>query len=138
MEPKMKGKSVTSSKVKIFQNPFCLMLEIINKNYHKKIFFGYHDALKIYWDQSYVVKSPVSRLQRVSAKSPLAPSSQDLLGLFDINFGSSLFHLSFVFTQVFSSLKIVRFHTLLWIINILTLSLVNLDIYLYTFFRFIL
>ena len=126
MEPKVMGKSVTSSKVKNFRNPFCLMLEIINKNYHKKIFFGYHDALKIYWDQSYVVKSPVSRLQRVSAKSP------------DINFGSSLFHLSFVFTQVFSSLKIVRFHTLLWIINILTLSLVNLDIYLYTFFRFIL
>ena len=28
----------------------------------------------------YVVKSPVFRLQRGSAKSPLAPSSQDLLG----------------------------------------------------------
>ena len=48
MEPKVKGKSVTSSKVKIFQNPFCFKLEIINKNYHKKYFFGYHDALKIY------------------------------------------------------------------------------------------
>ena len=35
------------SEVKIFQNPFCHILEIINKNYHKKIFFGYHNALKI-------------------------------------------------------------------------------------------
>ena len=38
------------SEVKIFQNPFCRILEIINKNYNyrKKIFFGSHDALKIY------------------------------------------------------------------------------------------
>ena len=36
------------SKLKIYQNPFCFKLEIINKNYHKKFFFGYHDALKIY------------------------------------------------------------------------------------------
>ena len=48
MELKENGKFVTSSKVKNFQNPFCLILEIINKNYHKKLFFAYHDALKIY------------------------------------------------------------------------------------------
>ena len=30
MELKVKGKSVTSSKVKKFQNPFCFKLEIIN------------------------------------------------------------------------------------------------------------
>ena len=38
----------TSSKVKFFQNPFCHILETLDKNYHKKYFFGYHDALKIY------------------------------------------------------------------------------------------
>ena len=48
MELKIKGKSVISTKVKNFQNPYCFKLEIINKNYHKKYFFGYHDALKIY------------------------------------------------------------------------------------------
>ena len=34
------------SKVKIFQNPSCYILETINETYDKK-FFGYHDALKI-------------------------------------------------------------------------------------------
>ena len=28
--------------------PFCYVLEKINKNYDRKYFFGYHDALKIY------------------------------------------------------------------------------------------
>ena len=36
MEPKVKGKFVKRK------------MEIINKNYHEEIFFGYHDALKIY------------------------------------------------------------------------------------------
>ena len=37
------------SKVENFQNPFCFKLEIINQNYYiQKLFFGYHDALKIY------------------------------------------------------------------------------------------
>ena len=44
----MNGKFVTSSKVTFFQNPFCHILDIINKNYHKIKNFGYHDALKIY------------------------------------------------------------------------------------------
>ena len=62
MELKVKGKSVTSSKVKNFQNHFCFKLEIINKNYHKKCFLAiikelyvqsfslpsYHGAIKIY------------------------------------------------------------------------------------------
>ena len=48
MELKVNGNFVTSSKVKICQNPFCDILEIIDRNYHKKYFFGYHDALKIY------------------------------------------------------------------------------------------
>ena len=48
MELKVKGKFVTSSKVKKFQNPSCHILEKINENYDKKYFFGYHDALKIY------------------------------------------------------------------------------------------
>ena len=48
MELKVKGKSVTSSTGKIFQNPVCFELEMINKNYPKKYFFGYHDALEIY------------------------------------------------------------------------------------------
>ena len=47
MEIKVKGKSVTSSKVKIFQNPSCYILEKIHENYYK-IFFGYHVALKMY------------------------------------------------------------------------------------------
>jgi hypothetical protein len=47
MELKVKGKFVTSSKVKICQNPSCYILKKINENYNKK-FFGYHDALKIY------------------------------------------------------------------------------------------
>ena len=48
MELKVKGKFVTSSKVKNFQNPSCHILEKINENYDKKLIFGYHDALKIY------------------------------------------------------------------------------------------
>ena len=36
------------SKVKFFQNPSCHILEKINKNYDKKLIFGYCDALKIY------------------------------------------------------------------------------------------
>ena len=48
MELKVKGKFVTSSKVKKFQNPSCHILEKINENYDKKLIFGYHDALKIY------------------------------------------------------------------------------------------
>jgi hypothetical protein len=48
MELKVRGKFVTTSKVKIFQNPSCPILEKINENYDKKYFFGYHEALKIY------------------------------------------------------------------------------------------
>ena len=53
MELKVKGKSVTSSKVKKFQNPFCFKLEIINKNYHYGAICSfslpsYHGAIKIY------------------------------------------------------------------------------------------
>ena len=40
------GKFLITSKVKNFQNPFCHILEIINKDYQKNV-FGYHDALKI-------------------------------------------------------------------------------------------
>ena len=46
MELKVKGKFVTSSKVKIFQNPSCQILEKMDENYEKKK-IGYHDALKI-------------------------------------------------------------------------------------------
>ena len=46
MELKVKGKFVTSSKVKFFQNLSCYTLEKINEN-HDRIYFGYHDALKI-------------------------------------------------------------------------------------------
>jgi hypothetical protein len=48
MELKVKGKFVTTSKVKFFQNPSCPILEKINENYDKKYFFGCHEALKIY------------------------------------------------------------------------------------------
>ena len=48
MELKVKGKFVTSAKVKIFQNPSRHILGKINENYDKKSIFGYHDALKIY------------------------------------------------------------------------------------------
>ena len=75
MELQVNGKFVPFSKVKFFQNPFCILsdchksdeiyyvlnafgldkkktfcniLEIINRNYHKNYFFGYHDALEIY------------------------------------------------------------------------------------------
>ena len=48
MELKVKGKFVTSSKVKFFQNPSRHILEKINENYHKKYFFGYHDALEMH------------------------------------------------------------------------------------------
>jgi hypothetical protein len=36
MELKVKGKFVTTSKVKIFQNSSCPILEKINENYDKK------------------------------------------------------------------------------------------------------
>ena len=42
MELKVKGKFVTSSKVKSFLNPSCHILEIINENYNKELIFGYH------------------------------------------------------------------------------------------------
>ena len=48
MELKVKGKFVTTSKVKNFQKLSCPILEKINENYDKKYFFGYHGALKIY------------------------------------------------------------------------------------------
>jgi hypothetical protein len=48
MELMVKGKFVTTSKVKNFQNPFYPILEKINENYDKKYFFGYHESLKIY------------------------------------------------------------------------------------------
>ena len=48
MELKVKGKFVTTSKMKFFQKPSCPILEKINENYDKKQFFGYHEALKIY------------------------------------------------------------------------------------------
>jgi hypothetical protein len=48
MELKVKGKFVTTSKVKHFQKLSCPILEKINENYDKKYFFGYHVALKIY------------------------------------------------------------------------------------------
>ena len=47
MEPKVKGKFETSTKVRAFQNPPCYILEKLNKSYDKKQIFGYHDALKI-------------------------------------------------------------------------------------------
>ena len=47
MEDKVKGKFVTTSKVKNFQNPSCHILEKIHENYDKK-YFGYHEAFKIY------------------------------------------------------------------------------------------
>ena len=48
MELKVKGKFVTTSKVKNFQNPSCHWSQKINENYDKKFFFGYYEALKIY------------------------------------------------------------------------------------------
>ena len=38
MELKVKGKFVTTSKMKKIQNPSCPILEKINENYDKKIF----------------------------------------------------------------------------------------------------
>ena len=46
MELKVNGKFVTSSKVKKFQNPFCHILEMINKTYVLQKYL--HDAFKIY------------------------------------------------------------------------------------------
>ena len=46
IELKIKGKFVTSSKVKNFQNPSSYILERINENYDE-IYIGYHNALKI-------------------------------------------------------------------------------------------
>ena len=48
MELKVTGKFVTSSKMKIFQNPSCHILGKIDENYDEKLIFGYHDASKIY------------------------------------------------------------------------------------------
>jgi hypothetical protein len=48
LELKVKGKIVTSSKVKNFQNPSHHILEKTNKNYDKKQIFGYHDELMIF------------------------------------------------------------------------------------------
>jgi hypothetical protein len=69
MELRVKGKFVTSSKVKKFQNPSCHIFEKINENYDKKYIVGYHAALKIYGEPKlctycYVVKSPVFCHQR--------------------------------------------------------------------------
>ena len=47
-EGQFSEKSEIFSKVKIFQNPSCPILEKITENYDKKYFFGYHDAFKIY------------------------------------------------------------------------------------------
>jgi hypothetical protein len=61
MELKVKGKFVTSSKVKNLQNPSCPILEKINENYDKKI-FGYRDALELWGTKvmyCYVIKSPL-------------------------------------------------------------------------------
>jgi hypothetical protein len=40
MELKVKGKFVTSSKVKNFHNPSCYILEKINENYDKNKFLA--------------------------------------------------------------------------------------------------
>ena len=84
MELKIKGKIVTSLKVKISKNPSHHILKKTNKNYDKRQIFGYHDASKIYGAPKlctcYVVKPLDSRFQRGSAKSPLAPSVLNLYG----------------------------------------------------------
>ena len=43
----LKGKFVTTSKVKIVQNPSCHMLEKIIENNDTKSFFGYHELSSI-------------------------------------------------------------------------------------------
>ena len=48
MEPMVKGKLETSSKVKKTKILSVKRIGIINRNYHKKQIFGYHDASKIY------------------------------------------------------------------------------------------
>ena len=48
MKPMVKGKLETSSKVKKIKILSVKRIGIINRNYHKKQIFGYHDALKIY------------------------------------------------------------------------------------------
>ena len=48
MELRVKGKFVTSSKVKNFKFLPVSYFDKINENDGKKIFFGYHDELKIY------------------------------------------------------------------------------------------
>ena len=48
MELKLKGKFVTTSRVKNFQKLSCPILEKMNENHDKKLFFGYHEELKIY------------------------------------------------------------------------------------------
>ena len=70
-----------SSKWKKFQNPSCYILGEIKQNYDKK-FFWLSWCIKELWGTKvmycYVVKWRVFRLQRGSAKTPFAPSSQDL------------------------------------------------------------
>ena len=53
MELKVKGKFVTFSKVKTFQNPSCDILENKNENYDEN-FFGYNDTLKISWGKKVI------------------------------------------------------------------------------------
>ena len=47
--------------------PFSYILEKINKNYDRKKLFEYHDALKIYRDQSYVLLSTETALSNPPA-----------------------------------------------------------------------
>ena len=52
MEPKVKGKFVTSSKVKFFQNSFC---KKTGNNYHKKYFLAILMHYRFMGHQSYVL-----------------------------------------------------------------------------------
>ena len=67
------GKLWFFSKVGIFQNPCCHILETLNKNFQKKI-----DTLLIYgapkFSTVYLVKWPVLSLQRAPENLVLAPS----------------------------------------------------------------
>ena len=55
------------------------MLEKINKNYDRKYFFGYHDALKIYGDQSYVLLCTETTLSNHPVKHPKSSYDVHLL-----------------------------------------------------------
>jgi hypothetical protein len=55
MELKVKGKFVTTSKVKNFQNPSCPILEKINENYDKKYFLAIMKHSRFMGHQSYVL-----------------------------------------------------------------------------------